>query len=126
MKKALFSLLIFLTMCGFIIYSHINLMKVCEYINKESENIEEKIKSGEWEQSYEASVKLKDYMEDSFQSLSVYVNHQEIDSLTFEILKLSQYIKCRTKDEALASIHVIKYYSKNIKSIQVPTLQNIF
>lgn len=126
MKNTLTSLFIFLCLLGFIIYSHGNLIKICNTINEKCTVLEKSLQEDDWENSYKLSVDLKEYIERSFEPLSVYINHQDSDLLINESLKLSQYSKYEDKSEALSSIHLIKYSTKAIKSLQTPSIQNIF
>ncbi|GFZ34379.1 hypothetical protein CSC2_49050 [Clostridium zeae] len=126
MKNTLTSLFIFLCVLSFIIYSHSNLIKVCDAVNEKCTVLEKSLQEDDWEDSYKLSVELKEYIEKSFEPLSVYINHQESDLLINESLKLSQYSKYKDKSEALSSIHLIKYSTKAIKALQTPTIQNIF
>lgn len=126
MKNTLTSLFIFLCLLGFIIYSHGNLIKICDVINEKCTVLEKSLQEDDWEDSYKLSVELKEYIEKSFEPLSVYINHQDGDLLINESLKLSQYSKYKDKSEALSSIHLIKYSTKAIKALQTPSIQNIF
>ncbi|GIM29428.1 hypothetical protein CPJCM30710_20940 [Clostridium polyendosporum] len=126
MKNTIISLLIFLILFGFIFRSHNTLLTICGSISEKCETLEDLIKDDNWNKSYELAVELKDQIEESFEYISVYMNHQDLDILTNEILRLSQYTKYKNKSEALASIHVIKYSNKSIQSLQTPTIQNIF
>lgn len=126
MKNTIISLLIFFVLFGFIFYSHNALLTICENISEKCDTLEDLIKDDNWNKSYELSVKLKNEIEDSFQSISVYMNHQDLDILTNEVLRLSQYVKYENKSDALSSIHVIKYSNRSIRSLQTPTIQNIF
>ncbi|QAA34631.1 DUF4363 family protein [Clostridium manihotivorum] len=126
MKNTITSILIFLCLLGFIIYSHSDLIKICDDVSTKCVKIEDSIKNDKWDESYKLSVDLKEYIEKSFEPLSVYINHQDADILVNESLKLSQYTKYENKSEALSSIHLIKYSTKAIKALQTPKLENIF
>ncbi|MBK1813953.1 DUF4363 family protein [Clostridium sp. YIM B02505] len=126
MKNTLTSLFIFLCILGFIFYSHSNLIKICDTISEKCTVLEKSLQEDNWDDSYKLAVDLKEYIETSFEPLSVYINHQEGDVLVNESLKLSQYSKYKDKSEALSSIHLIKYSTKAIKALQTPSIENIF
>lgn len=126
MKNTVISVLIFLSMFIFIKYSHDKVINLCDDINSQCEEIERKIDKDKWAESYKDSIKLMDDIDNSFSFISVYMNHQDVDYLHNETLKLSQYTKYKNKSEALCSVHLIKHSSKSIKELQTPTLSNVF
>lgn len=126
MKNTIISILIFLSMFIFIKYSHNKVIALCDDIGSKCEEIETMLDEDNWDESYENSVKLMDDIDVSFSFISVYMNHQDVDFLHNETLKLSQYTKCKNKSEALCSIHIIKHSAESIKDIQTPTIENIF
>lgn len=110
----------------FIKYSHDEVISLCDDIIKKCEVIENLIDSEDWDKSYNDSIKLMNDIDDSFSFISVYMNHQEVDLLHNETLKLSQYAKFKNKSESLASVHVIKHSADSIKELQDIRIKNIF
>ena len=69
----------------------------------------------------EFTEKWKDYSE----KLKLFVDHQELDKIEMELWKLPQYIKEKTKEESLASIHVLKYLVGHLTELEKVNIQNI-
>nr|WP_286207966.1 DUF4363 family protein [Clostridium caldaquaticum] len=103
------------------------------YLNKISLNIqnlndklEEYIMNEDWNKAYETSMDYTQKWEKHAKLIKIFVNHQEIDNVEMELWKLPQYVKEQTKDEALASVHLLKFLIKHISSLEKITIQNIF
>ncbi|MDP4089407.1 MAG: DUF4363 family protein [Bacillota bacterium] len=126
MKNAWISIGIFIVMLGGMFYSLNYLNKSCEKIENDSARLETLLNDEKWKEAYDLSNKLYYDWEEKAQIMPVFVNHMEIDALNNEILKLTQYVKTKSKDEALASAHSVKFYVKNIQSLQKVNIQNIF
>ncbi|WP_415345427.1 DUF4363 family protein, partial [Clostridium perfringens] len=69
--------------------------------------------------------KLSNLLEENYVSLSLYINHEQLDNLSKEILSLTQYIKAEDVSNSLSSVHIIKSYTKHIKDIQKVNIGNI-
>jgi hypothetical protein len=102
------------------------------YLNKITSNmqilnnkIEQYISKEEWDEAYKSSLEYTKIWEKHSMIIKAYVNHQEIDNVEMELWKLPQYIKEESKDEALASIHVLKFLLSHISNLEKITLQNI-
>lgn len=126
MKNTVISILIFILMMIGIFFS-------INYINSMSTNLvsicdelEIDVINNNWINAYTTSIKLLEKWSKHSSIISLYVNSSELDTLNNEIIKLTQYIECETKDESLVTIHVIKYLIKDIDSMQKFNLQNIF
>lgn len=126
MKNAWISLGVLVVMLGAMFFSIGYLNKSCAKIEKDSAKLEQLLNDEKWKDAYELSNKLYFDWEEKAQIMPVFVNHAEIDTLNNEILKLTQYVKTQCKEEALASAHSVKFYVKNIKSLQKVNIQNIF
>ena len=126
MKSVYISLSIFFIMLIFMLFSISYLNKVCIKLEKESNNLEEIINKGDWDEAYITSKDLLERWEIHSRVLPMFENHEEIDTLSSELLKLTQYVKCKNKSESLASVHAVKFYFDNMKSLQKINFQNIF
>lgn len=126
MKNAWISLCIFLVMIIGMYFSLSYLNKTCSRFEDQSARLESLINDGKWEEADKLSNELFYEWEEKSRIMSIFVNHLEIDAMNNEILKLTQYVKCKSKDEALASNHAVKFFSKNITSLQKINIQNIF
>jgi len=100
--------------------------KVCTIVENNSAELETLINEEKWLEADKLSNQLYYSWIKEAKVMSIFVNHAEIDMMNNEILKLTQYVKCKSKDEALASSHVIKFYSKSIVDLQKVNISNIF
>lgn len=125
MKNTIISLILFLTVIGFVIFANGKLIQLCDEISKESSKIEELIDNDNWNESYKKSVKLLELLKtDGFIS-SIYINHTDIDELINNTVRATVLIKCHDKAESLSTLHLIKYNADRIKQLQYPNLENI-
>lgn len=125
MKKNIISFLLFFLVLGFVIFSNTKLVKFCDKTLEISNAIEELMDNENWEESYLKTLELKSVMSESFPSISVYINHTDMDNLNIEILKLTQYVKEEDSAEGLATLHVIKCYAEYMKELQEINIVNI-
>lgn len=113
-------------MLSFLFYSHNNLTKSCTTIISMSEDLEDVIVEKNWEQGYDETIKLIEYIQNNSTPLSIYVNHSDFDNLNCEAIKLTQYIENKDSAESLASLHLIKFSAETILNLQKISLKNIF
>ena len=126
MRNTIISVIIFLSLLGFVAYVNSSLMKLCNYVYIESENIELLIDSGEWKDAYTLTVDLINEIKKTDLLASVYLNHCDFDNLLNEALKLSLYVKCENDAESHVSVHLLKYSADNIKNLHKFAIENIF
>lgn len=126
MKNTITSIILFSLMFIFVLYSHNMLINICDDINEKCLQIETAIDQKDWDKAYSLAVDVKDNVEKHSLSISVYINHTDINNLSNEVLKLTQYTKVRDNAESLASVHLVKYTSDAIKELQDITIKNIF
>jgi len=82
------------------------------------ENIEGYIYLEKWEDAYESSMTVLKNWDTNSEMMSLYYNSAELDSLNNEIVRLTQFTKSKSKNDSLASIHLVKYLIKQMKGIQ--------
>ncbi|GAA0068508.1 hypothetical protein UT300003_00310 [Clostridium sardiniense] len=126
MKNVIISLILFLAVMGFMLFANSKLIQLCNDISTESAQIEELLNAKKWDESYAASVKLLNKLEEDGTVSSVYINHTEVDALIDNTVKLTVLVKCKDESESLSTLHVIKYNAERIKELQYPSLENIF
>jgi hypothetical protein len=102
------------------------LNKVCSKMEDSSNVLEELINAEQWEEAYNLSSKTLDQWKKYSLIIPIFANHSELDTLNNEMLRLTQYTKCQSKEDALASVHVIKFFLDNVKELQKVNIQNIF
>lgn len=125
MKNNIISFILFFIVLGFVIFSNNKLVKFCDKTLEISNNIEILMTDENWEESYEKTLELKSVMSENFPSISIYINHTDMDNLNIEILKLTQYVKEEDSAEGLATLHVIKCYAEYLKELQEINIINI-
>lgn len=125
MKNAMISIILFITVMTSIFFLNKSLLNLCDTIEKKSEELEITLTNGDFKTAYSQSLELLNLIEDNNFITSVYVNHQDFDSLNDEAIKLSIYATYEDYAQSHASLHAMKYNARHIKRLQIPTLENI-
>lgn len=99
--------------------------KTCAKLVTASNQLEDTIKNDNWDKSYDLSIDLLNSWQKYSNTISIFIHHGEIDNINNELFKLTQYTKCKNKDESLASIHLIKLTIKHIREMESLSLKNI-
>jgi hypothetical protein len=126
MKSVVVSLILFSAMVIGIIFSKNYLNKVSDDLGKLNDEIEQYITDSNWDQAYKSSIEYTEKWEDYSKKINLFIDHQETDKIEIELWKLPQYIKEMTKDESLASVHVLKFLVAHISELEKLKMQNIF
>lgn len=126
MKNTLVSLIIFVSLIVIIFFSINYLNKTCIKYEKMSYELEEYISKENWDKAYDVACSFLKSWEKTSDTISMLIHHADIDNIDTELLKLTQYTKIKSKDEALSSIHVVKFFLKHIRYSEKINLQNIF
>lgn len=125
MKSILSSFILLIVMLCFMFFSVKYLDKTCSALTAEAGKLELQISKENWDKAYNSSLKfMKEWKKDS-ELVSIFVHHQEIDDINNEVWKLTQHTKCEDKDEALASIHAIKFLISHIIDLEKINIQNL-
>ncbi|GAA0744488.1 DUF4363 family protein [Clostridium oceanicum] len=124
-KKTIVSIILFIVTITIVTFYSFALNKECTELINQSNTLENLVLSNSWDKAYKQSNKLlKDWQNDD-NKISMVINHSEIENIHVELWKFTQYIKMKNKDEALASIHVIKYSLKHIINNEKVNIRNI-
>lgn len=126
MKNIIASFALFIIVMLTVIFSINYLGNVCNKLEVLDVQIENNIKNDEWNKAYSNSIKFLDEWHDYSKKVSIFTHHAEIDNINIELWKLTQYTKCQTKDESLASAHVIKLLLNHLVELEKVNSQNIF
>lgn len=126
MKNIWISIGIFILMMIGICFALNYTNTVCKEVEEKSVELEDLINAESWQEADKLSNELYYNWISKAKLLSIFVNHADIDMLNNEILKLTQFVKCQSKDEALACNHTIKFYSKSIVDLEKVKISNIF
>lgn len=126
MKNCLISCFIFIFTLFSIFFSLKYLDKIYTEIIIINCAIEEHIVDENWDMAYQGSVELLEKWNEIFPFVSSFNNDHDLHGVNDEIIKLTQYIRTKIKDESLATTHTIKYFINHIKDMQKINMENIF
>lgn len=126
MRNIFISLGIFIVMVAAIFFSISYLNSVSSKLQKLNDDMEQYITDDNWDKAYKTSMTFVSEWENHSKIIKAFVNHQELDNVELELWKLPQYVKEQTKDEALASVHVLKFLLGHISNLEKVNIQNIF
>lgn len=125
MKNTIISFIIFFIVLGFVFIGNNNLNSLCDDSLRLSNEIEILINNNQWNEALEKSIALKKVMSSGFRKVSVYINHQDIDNLNTETVKLISVIEIRDLPSVLSCLDNIKCFSEYIKELQQINIINI-
>ena len=126
MKNTIISIIIFLSLLGFVTYANSSLNKLCTTIKKDTKEIYFLIEKDNWNESYSKSNDLIKNINDKNLILSIYLNHNDFDEILDEAIELSLYIHGKEKTDTLIALSTLKNSSNNIQRLHKPTFENIF
>lgn len=126
MKNMIWTSAIFLIMVILLFFASRYVTLTCDKMLEVTCEIEANIIDKNWDESYILSFELLNIYEGHVSNLTLFLNHFDFHNIYNEIIKLSQYAKCETKDESLASIHVLKALISEIKEMECISISNIF
>ncbi|EKQ56537.1 MULTISPECIES: DUF4363 family protein [unclassified Clostridium] len=125
MRNALLSVLIFIITMICVFFLNNSILKLCDNITSQTEDIEDKINSGQMEEAYSKSLDLLNCIEENNVLTSVYLSHQEFDTVLNEAIKLSTYLVHDDATEAHTSLHLVKHNTQHVKKLQMPSVENV-
>ncbi len=126
MKNMITTCIIFFLMIVILFFASKYIVLTCDKLLDVSSEIEENIVNNNWDESYMLSFELLNIYEGHVANLTLFLNHTDFDNIYSEVIKLSQYSKCKNKDEALSSIHVVKTLINQVKELESISIGNIF
>ncbi|MPQ44735.1 DUF4363 family protein [Clostridium tarantellae] len=126
MKNTIISFFIFFMVFAFVTIYNNKLTTFCNNVLNTSNELEELLCKENWQKSYEKTLELKKLMSKGFKDISIYINHENVDNLNTEVLKLTQFVKVKSNGDALSTIHAIKCFAEYLKELEEINLINIF
>ncbi|MBU3227149.1 DUF4363 family protein [Clostridium algidicarnis] len=126
MRNMIISFSLFVVMIFSMSFSISYLNKTCKSLLECCDKLEEDISDERWSNIYEDSLDFLHKVQKDSKILSIFIDHQELDNMSNELYKFTQYTKWENKEESLASLHVVKFYLNHIKELQKINVQNIF
>ncbi len=122
-------LIIFLTVLAVIsigIYTLNYLKNESAGISHQLDTLEEKVRSGQWEQAEALYAVLSKSWKQSRVIWSTLIDHFEIDSINIELAELGSYIETGERSDALSKIASLKILVDHIPEKEAFTLSNVF
>jgi len=126
MKSVYISIVLFVIMLLSLFYSISYLNKTCNNLIKIDTNISKSINNEAWISADKFSIEFNKKWSKTSNEMSIFVDHKEMDNINNELCKLTQFIKCRNRDESLACVYTIDFFINHIKKMEKVTFQNIF
>lgn len=126
MKNIIASFILFIIMIFCILFSINYLQNTCSYYKNMLSALETTIKNEAWDEAYESTNILLDNWKKESKVVSIFINHVYVDGMYVELLRLTQYVNCKNKNDSLASVHSIKFLVDDIIDFEKLNIQNIF
>lgn len=126
MRNTIISVLIFLSLFGFVYYSNNTLTDLCDNVSTSSQEIDLLILGDNWEDAYFETVELINEIQKNHMLASVYVNHNDFDNMINEAVKLSLYVRSHNFSDSIVSTHLLRYSADNISNLHETCIENIF
>lgn len=126
MKKVILPFMLFLAMLVGLYYSTKYTNNTCDKLLEIAYETESSIAFEQWDNAYINSMTLLTSYEKDMSIVTLFLNHEELDIIYNESLKLTQYTKEEDKTHSLSSIHLVKSLIEGIKEGQKITLRNVF
>ncbi|TDT60899.1 DUF4363 family protein [Fonticella tunisiensis] len=86
---------------------------------------EDFIKNDNWIEAQNAIVRLNKDWDNLKSKWAIFINHHEIDDITVYFKTSEEFIMCRDKAEALASLASLSHYISHIPIMEKLSLENI-
>lgn len=126
MKNVIASFILFIIMTLCILFSINYLKNTCNHYKIMISSLETTIKNEAWDEAYKTTnILLEDWRKDS-KIVSIFINHVYVDGMYVELLRLTQHVNCKNKNDSLASVHSIKFLVNDILDFEKFNIQNIF
>lgn len=126
MKDLIASFTLFIVLIITMLISTKYLGNKCGYYTDKVSYLEIVIVNKYWEDGYNKSIEFLEEWGNDSNILPAFINHTYVESITNNILKLTQYIKYKNQTDALATIQEIKFSLHMMEEIEKVNLPNIF
>ncbi|MFU0823548.1 MULTISPECIES: DUF4363 family protein [Clostridium] len=126
MKNTIASFSLFTLLIVLMIFSTKYVENKSEYYSNKANILESIIVNESWKEAYNNSMNfLEEWKKDS-NIIPAFINHSHIETISNDILKLTQYIKNEDKVDCLATIHEVKFLLEEMVNSEKVTLPNVF
>ncbi|MHC1684239.1 MAG: DUF4363 family protein [Clostridiaceae bacterium] len=126
MKNIIFTILLFFAMIYGLHYANSFLDSISHELNTVDSEIRNQVQMSDWEKASEYANTLVEKWDKYEDKVSIFVNHNDVDTITNEVTKLIEYLSCKDTNESYASIATIDAQLKKIHKLEKITLENIF
>ena len=126
MRNAIISIAIFLGLLIGIFFLNSSVVNLCDSIKTKTDDMEIILLNEDYDEAYEKSIELLEYLQKNDFIPSIYTSHQDFDAIRHQSARLCVYISHNDIGEAYSSLHFIKYSAETIKHLQQVSLGNIF
>lgn len=125
MKSIIVSVLIFTCTLSFVLFANYKLNSLCDLIIYNCNIVLEELPNNNWDDIQIICENLLNEIEKANVLSSIYINHNDYDTLNHEALKLYYGVSTQDETEAYTSAAILQSYSKKIKELSKPTIENI-
>ncbi|OFI05091.1 hypothetical protein CLOACE_19100 [Clostridium acetireducens DSM 10703] len=126
MKNTIISFIVFISTIIFISFSLKYLNTISLNLKQNNIKLENNIKENSWEKANKASEEFINQWNKSSKKLALFLNHDELDKINYEITELSYFVKTKDKDECLSRTTKIKFFLKHILELEKINIENVF
>ncbi|MGL5820282.1 MAG: DUF4363 family protein [Sarcina sp.] len=131
-NKSIIAIFIFLAIFSFVVvadnYLKVSFNTVSEKITSienDLNTLSSNSSSENWNDLYNKSLDLKDFITARYNFLSIYLTHEYLDFLEIETSKLSCYITSKNIGEISATLTSLKLQTHKILQLQKVSIKNI-
>lgn len=132
-KRTISSIILFFLVFGFVLFSHKYLMNFCDNITVYCDDIQsttnmitpETKDDPLWDVAFAKSTELENYMKSKYGVISLYLNHELLDSLQKESINLTQFLKAQDLSQSLSALSNIQTEVDVLISLEKVNWQNI-
>lgn len=126
MKSIIISFTIFVLMIFCIIFSVNYLNHICTRLQDSNLQVEKSIQLNSRDEAYKNSQNFTTEWKKYSPKLAIFSDHDEMEDISNEMRKLTQYINHRDSEESLSSTNVIQNSLKRIMEMQRLNIENLF
>jgi hypothetical protein len=126
LKNTIISFIVFISTIIFISFSLKYLNTISLNLKQNNIKLENNIKENSWEKANKASEEFINQWNKSSKKLALFLNHDELDKINYEITELSYFVKTKDKDECLSRTTKIKFFLKHILELEKINIENVF
>jgi len=125
MARTKISIGIFILLMVYILFSINKIYTITAETNNLCNEIHDSIMSAHWEEAHTESKNLLELWEKNSKSMFVYIHASELDLISSEIVKLTDYIEFKNQLEAITCISIVRHSINEITALEKITLHNI-